>query len=143
MAELVIITPPPDGDADSVPDRHDNCPEDPNADQADHDGDGQGDACDEDDDGDGLPDPSDACRLSDLTPTVVIEGCDSRTPNLLGHDGCTFSDQIQIAASEANNHGAFVSAVARLMAAAERSGSIQGRDKGAVTSCAARSGLPR
>ena len=39
--------PPPDRDADGVPDVADNCPEAPNPDQADADGDGIGDACDE------------------------------------------------------------------------------------------------
>lgn len=37
---------PPDGDGDGVPDALDNCPADSNADQADFDGDGPGDACD-------------------------------------------------------------------------------------------------
>lgn len=41
-------------DGDSVPDAQDNCPEVANADQADLDGDGLGDACDADVDGDGL-----------------------------------------------------------------------------------------
>jgi hypothetical protein len=43
-----------DGDRDGVADAQDNCPDAANADQADLDGDGQGDACDNDIDGDGL-----------------------------------------------------------------------------------------
>lgn len=35
----------------------------PNANQADHDKDGKGDACDHDDDNDGVPDDRDNCRL--------------------------------------------------------------------------------
>ena len=35
-----------DPDGDGVPDTMDNCPEDPNSDQLDSDGDGAGDACD-------------------------------------------------------------------------------------------------
>ena len=38
--------PPPDSDADGVPDAQDNCPDVVNPDQADTDGDGKGDACD-------------------------------------------------------------------------------------------------
>ena len=46
-------TPRPDTDADGVFDDEDNCPDVANADQADEDGDGLGDACDGDDDDDG------------------------------------------------------------------------------------------
>lgn len=38
---------PPDRDQDGIPDCSDNCPDDPNPDQADGDGDGVGDACDD------------------------------------------------------------------------------------------------
>lgn len=41
----------------------DNCPYIANANQADHDNDGKGDACDHDDDNDGIPDDRDNCRL--------------------------------------------------------------------------------
>jgi hypothetical protein len=49
-----------DSDVDSVPDGIDNCPSVPNPDQADLDGDGQGDACDSDIDGDGFENAMDA-----------------------------------------------------------------------------------
>jgi hypothetical protein len=54
----------PDGDGDGFPDASDNCPSLANANQANVDGDAQGDACDSDDDGDGLADGSDNCPVN-------------------------------------------------------------------------------
>ncbi len=72
--------PPPDRDADGVPDRADGCPDDRDRDQADADGDGVGDVCDgcptvpdpdqEDDDGDGV---GDACWC-DPQPAACVDG---------------------------------------------------------------------
>jgi hypothetical protein len=50
-----------DDDNDSVNDGSDNCALAANADQANNDGDAQGDVCDSDDDNDGVEDESDAC----------------------------------------------------------------------------------
>jgi hypothetical protein len=53
----------PDRDGDALLDSGDNCPDDPNPDQADADADGLGDACDDppDLDGDGIVDNVDVC----------------------------------------------------------------------------------
>ncbi|MDP2695700.1 MAG: thrombospondin type 3 repeat-containing protein [bacterium] len=52
-----------DSDADGLPDDSDNCPLVANPDQADFDGDDEGDACDADDDNDGVLDEADDCPL--------------------------------------------------------------------------------
>ena len=67
-----IKTAPVDTDGDGVPDTSDNCSGSANADQANHDSDLQGDACDADDDNDGVSDSSDACPTN---PASTASGC--------------------------------------------------------------------
>ncbi len=54
---------PPDADNDGVGDANDNCPNTPNPNQQNTDGDAQGNACDADDDNDGVADDQDAFPL--------------------------------------------------------------------------------
>ncbi|MBU1967532.1 putative metal-binding motif-containing protein, partial [Patescibacteria group bacterium] len=65
----------PDDDDDGVADGVDNCPDVPNADQANADGDAEGNACDSDDDNDGVPDTND---MAPLNPRIC-EDSDSDT----------------------------------------------------------------
>ena len=91
-------------------------------------------------DGDGVADREDSCPESDPMATVMIGSCDSETPNRTGVDGCSYVDQIEAIAYGAKNHGKFVSEVGKLMTDAMRAGEINGRQRGAVVSCAAREG---
>ena len=144
-----VIFEPMDTDGDGVPDTDDNCPDDPNPDQGDADGDGAGDECDpcpfdpdDDADGDGICGDADACPGSDISDTVVIDGCDSGVANLLFDDGCTMADLIAECAANASNHGGFVSCVAQLTNGWKQEGLISGQEKGAIQSCAAQSRIP-
>ena len=95
-----------------------------------------------DSDGDGIPDADDTCPSSDLTETVVIDGCDSSVPNLLLPGGCTISDLIAECAEGASNHGKFVSCVSQMANDLKKDGLISGSEKGAITSCAAQADIP-
>jgi len=57
---------PVDQDSDGFGDYRDNCPATYNSDQANMDGDGEGDVCDPDIDGDGVANESDTCPLADV-----------------------------------------------------------------------------
>jgi len=91
---------------------------------------------------DGVPDDTDCEPNSDLSPTVVVGGCNSGVPNTFFTSGCTISDQIQKCALGARNHGGFVSCVAHLTNDLKKAGIISGAQKGAIQSCAARASIP-
>ena len=70
------ITPIPDSDGDLIPDERDNCPLQPNPDQSDTDGDGEGDVCDADDDNDGILDVNDNCQFTFNPDQIDVDGDD-------------------------------------------------------------------
>ncbi|MEM9525109.1 MAG: PKD domain-containing protein, partial [Bacteroidota bacterium] len=59
VVTIVVFDENTDTDNDDVPDTDDNCPTEPNPDQADFDSDNEGDVCDPDDDNDGVLDIDD------------------------------------------------------------------------------------
>ena len=93
-------------------------------------------------DGDGVPDNKDDCPNSDLSATIVIDGCKTGITNTLFPSGCTISDLIAECAEGASDHGQFVSCVSGLTNALKKSGTITGQQKGTIQSCAAQAHIP-
>ena len=91
---------------------------------------------------DGVSDTVDQCLGSNLSPTVVIDGCNSGVPNTFFFSGCTITDLVMNCAPGARNHGAFVSCVAQVTNNLKNSGIITGAQKGAIQSCAAKADIP-
>jgi Zn-dependent metalloprotease len=85
-----------DDDGDFVPDARDNCPLDPNPDQANADGVGPGDVCDPDADNDGLLNDADNCSLASNPDQHDVDGdgfgdvCDDSDADLImdSSDNC-------------------------------------------------------
>jgi len=77
-----------DMDNDGIGDDSDNCPSNPNSDQADADNDGQGDACDVDDDNDGQTDADEiACGSNPLDATSQAPDFDNdNSPDCIDAD---------------------------------------------------------
>ena len=80
---------PTDSDSDTIPDSLDNCTTTANPNQANFDGDGEGDACDDDDDNDGVADTQDAYPLdaSQWQPVDTTDSDSDGIPDSL--DNCT------------------------------------------------------
>ncbi|MCA9561767.1 MAG: thrombospondin type 3 repeat-containing protein, partial [Myxococcales bacterium] len=79
---------PANGDADSVCDALDNCPDTDNDDQANLDGDDLGDACDDDQDGDGVDDVDEADCASDPRDATSLPAYSDADPLCDALDNC-------------------------------------------------------
>lgn len=73
---------------------------------------------------------------------VIIDGCDSGVPNAEAPGGLTISELVADCAEEANNHGQFVSCIARVTNDLKKNGIITGPQKSALQTCAAEADIP-
>lgn len=96
----------------------------------------------DDSDGDGIPDDEDLCPNSDLSPTVVIDGCDFGVTNPLVSDGCTISDEIGMCADDARNHIRFVLCVSRLANDLRKQKLLTIKDEVKLVFCAGKAHIP-
>jgi N-acetylneuraminic acid mutarotase len=90
-----------------------------------------------DDDEDGVCDAKDQCPATIVTPTVVIDSCDSGVRNYLFPVGCNFGDEIAECQANATGHDQFVSCVARAVDAWKNTGLITGQQGSRIVRCAA------
>ncbi len=131
-SETVSVFSFPDTDEDGVIDGVDNCEMIGNPDQTDSDGDGAGDACDpcpldpdDDADQDGVCGDIDNCPNTPLGEVVNASGCSI--------------DQLCPCENDWQNHGAYVSCVAKTALSFHSSGLIDACESGSIISEAARS----
>ena len=91
---------------------------------------------------DGVADSVDCEVHSDLSSTVIIDGCNSGVPNTLFSTGCTISDRIAHIAATSTKHSDFVKGVGTLLNQLKKQGVITGAQKDAIQSCAGSANIP-
>ena len=162
----IVVVATVDADGDGVSDNDDNCPNLPNPDQLDTDGDETGNACDNDDDNDGVLDDSDNCSLiinpdqDDNDGDGAGDYCDADDDNdglldaddaclytpagsTINTDGCAIADLCPCihpnSVDKWKNHGAYVKCVAHAANDFRDAGLISDSEHGEIVSAAGQS----
>jgi hypothetical protein len=78
--------------------------------------------------------------IDSFTSNIFIDGCDTGVRDFT-YQGSTVSQQIATFGATANNHGAFVSSVAKLTNALKKASLITASEKDAIQNCAANSSI--
>ena len=99
-----------------------------------------------DSDEDGVEDDNDVCADTNLETTVSIDSIDTGVDNIFFEaTGCSISDlvtDIVADCSDAKNHGQFVSCFSRGTNDLKASGTLTGKEKGALQLAAAKADIP-
>ena len=82
-----------------------------------------------------------AVGLGQTSTYLMIEDCNTTVPDI-DVDGTPLSELIDLCSANAKNHGKFVRCVSKTANALKKAGDISGKEKGKITSCAAKSDLP-
>ena len=130
-----------DSDGDGVEDTADNCIASENADQADRDLDGLGDACDSDDDNDGSPDAEDLYPNDPAYSTnLSISGTTTNIP-ASADTQASYSASAESCSATVRNHGAYASCMAKVHNAMVVAGTITTEQKDLLQSIAGQSSV--
>jgi hypothetical protein len=90
-------------------------------------------------DRDGVHDGVDVCLGSDISPTVVLSGCDSGVANTVGRRGCSVTDTLNFCAPfAAHSSILYTACMFWTTSALEHRSEITRRDQAAILRCALR-----
>lgn len=95
-----------------------------------------------DDDQDGVPNDEDECPDSDLSATVVIDGCNSGAENDLFTDGCTISDLVTNCLEDSSTRIRALLCTTRLTKDLRHDGALSVREAIGILACTVRSLFP-
>lgn len=97
----------------------------------------------DDADGDGIPDEDDACPESDLSPTVVIDNCNTGVENRVLPNGCTLSDALAVYGENCRRHDIYFARTVLLLVHLYHRDLISRREAQAILLCAIRAKIPQ
>jgi hypothetical protein len=86
--------------------------------------------------------PESVCFISDDTPTVVIDGCDTGVANTKDSAGCTIWQRIMRCGANAKTHNDFTKCVSQLTGVLQKTGVITSKEKQKIQKCASRAAYP-
>jgi hypothetical protein len=93
-------------------------------------------------DRDGIPDPTDACPESIVTPDIMAGTCDTGVPNTIFPTGCSIADRLAACDDPGVPAGQQTACLARALNHLEREGAITPGQEGRIQRCPAKTSAP-